>query len=334
MHLFFLINGGGQMPQLAYTKTAIESAKRDPGGGQLVYWFSKELSGFGLLVSGKTHGRTFILQKDIAGRSRRLTIGAYVPGCDLAATRKKAGKWWDEMADGIDPKQQRRQEQAASVTVQSVLDDYIATKKKLRPASIRNYRGAVRRYLSDWTKLPIKSINADMVVAQHRKIRTNVTTDKYKSHAYDARKGDFTADYAMRVFGFLWNFAAATDLDMRSKNPTLALTVRDQWLVDKDNSRRETFIPLERLPAFYDAVCRLGNVHTRAFILLMMFSGLRLSTAAGLRWDEIDWDTFLNEVSIALAILSIVGAAEILSLACAARRPASPVQHRRSPSRQ
>jgi len=64
------------MPRLKLTKTTIDRLKApDPSGRQRLHW-DTDLKGFGVLVSGKTNARTYIVQRDIAGISRRITIGA------------------------------------------------------------------------------------------------------------------------------------------------------------------------------------------------------------------------------------------------------------------
>ncbi|MFZ0396700.1 MAG: Arm DNA-binding domain-containing protein, partial [Methyloceanibacter sp.] len=58
------------------TTTNIKDLKAPTESGKQEIAWDTELRGFGLLLSGKTASRTFIVQRDIGGRTRRVTIGA------------------------------------------------------------------------------------------------------------------------------------------------------------------------------------------------------------------------------------------------------------------
>ena len=63
------------MPKLKLTARAIERLPApDPSKKQKLYWDS-ELTGFGVLCSGTTATKTYIVQRDLSGgRTRRVTI--------------------------------------------------------------------------------------------------------------------------------------------------------------------------------------------------------------------------------------------------------------------
>jgi integrase len=61
--------------------------------------------------------------------------------------------------------------------------------------------------------------------------------------------------------------------------------LRRQWYPEP---RRERVVRSEELPKFYEAVCALPNQIARDHLLLMLFTGLRLSESASLRWEDID----------------------------------------------
>jgi hypothetical protein len=77
------------MPRLKLTARAVEKlAAPDPSGKQVLHW-DTELKGFGVLCSGVTNAKTYIVQRDINGKARRVTIGP----CNvfsLDAARKEA----------------------------------------------------------------------------------------------------------------------------------------------------------------------------------------------------------------------------------------------------
>jgi integrase len=260
------------MPRLKLTQREVEKLKApDPSGRQVLY-FDADLKGFGVLCSGVSNSRTYIAQRDLPdGRTRRVTIGA-VNEIALATARARAADVLDDLRRGNDPKK----ESAANATLRDTLETYLAARKDLRPASIRVYRYALDHYLSDWAGLPLSSINSDMVEAKHRTIAAQIT----RSERY---KGNSAANLAMRTLRILWNFAAERTPDF-PPNPVRRL--RRQWYPEP---RRIRMVQAEQLPIFYEAVCRLASPIARDFLLLVLFTGLRLSESRALTWSEVDF---------------------------------------------
>src|SRR3954468_13873351 len=62
------------MPRLKLTQRTIEKLPApDPSGRQLLHW-DTDLRGFGVLCSGKTNAKTYVVQRDLPnGRTRRVT---------------------------------------------------------------------------------------------------------------------------------------------------------------------------------------------------------------------------------------------------------------------
>ena len=65
------------MPTVKLTKGAVEKIPApDPSGKQVICW-DAELRGFGVLASGTTTAKSYIVQRRLPdGRTRRLTVGA------------------------------------------------------------------------------------------------------------------------------------------------------------------------------------------------------------------------------------------------------------------
>jgi integrase len=249
------------MPRLNLTKRAVAKlVAPHPDGKQTVYW-DDELRGFGVQCSGKTNQKHFIAQRDLPGeKPRRVTIGA-VNTLTLNVARDRAANVLDDLRRGIDPKRK-----APTFTLQAALDDYIAARPNLRPASISLYR-QVERVLAPWLNRDLKAITPEMVEDRHRAIAKEI--------------GTATANLAMRVLRIVWNFAA----DRTTLPPNPVLRLRRQWY---DEPRRTRMVQPEELPAFYAAVCALPNPTARDYILLMLFTGMRKGEAAALRWEHVD----------------------------------------------
>ena len=105
-----------------------------------------------------------------------------------------------------------------------------------------------------------------------------------KAEAAKAREGysgKASANAAMRTLRAIYNYAADRD-DTLPRNP---VRLKRQW---HRVAPRERNIKPDEMPAFYKAVTALANPIGRDYLLLVLFTGLRRSEAAGLRWDDID----------------------------------------------
>jgi integrase len=258
------------MPRLKLTQRAVEKLPApDPAGKQTLHWDS-ELKGFGVLCSGTTKAKTYVVQRDLSGgRTRRMTI-APTNVIALDDARRRAESTLADLYRGVDPKLAAR----GSATLRATLDAYLDARKDLRPASIRSYRLGVERYLTPWLDRPLREITGDMVEARHRAIAAEVGS----AGRYD---GTSTANGAMRALRVLWNFAAERNPNL-PPNPVRRL--KRQWYAEP---KRERIIRPDELPRFFAAVSRLPNPTARDYLLLLLFTGLRRSEAACLRWDDI-----------------------------------------------
>ena len=281
------------MPAIKLTKGVIDRARApDPSGRQKLIWDS-ELKGFGLLVSGTTNVKSYVAQRTLPdGRTRRLTIGS-VAEIDVDRARRKAADLIHEMRTG-DPKAARKS--AAAWTLRRALDEYVKARKDLKSHTIRDYRNSIERYLADWLDLALASITTDMVEAKHRQIQADIERRKAarakaagrgsaQPEHWNSSPGAHMANSVMITFRALWNFVEVRAPEL-PRNPVRIL--RRQWYA---NPRRDRLVRAEELPAFYRAVDALENDVAQDFVKLLLFTGLRRSEAAALRWEEIDFAT-------------------------------------------
>jgi hypothetical protein len=133
-----------------------------------LHW-DTDLRGFALLCSGVTNSKTYIVQRDLPnGRARRVTLGS-VNEITLRVARDRAADALDALRRGDDPKAKTNK-----LTLQHALDLYLAARKDLRPASVRNYKTSVETYLASWRDLPLRDITSEMVedpAPRHRRCR-------------------------------------------------------------------------------------------------------------------------------------------------------------------
>ena len=90
------------------TKSSIDTRCRPIPGKQIIYR-DTELGGFGLLV-GTTGTKSYVVQRDVAGRTLRRTVGRHGL-LTVEQARRKAQQMLLVMADGQDPKDAARRSQ-------------------------------------------------------------------------------------------------------------------------------------------------------------------------------------------------------------------------------
>jgi integrase len=253
------------------TERAVERLKAPTANGKQALHWDADLKGFGVLCSGVSKTKTYVVQRDIAGRTRRVTI-AQTNVLSLGEARRRAEAVLADFYRGVDPKAGRR----GSATLRSTLADYLAARKDLRPKSVKDYRGSIERHLAPWLDRPLREITPEMVEARHRAIAAAVLEGGRYS-------GEASANGAMRAFRVLWNFAKEREANL-PENPVTRL--RRQWF---PVSRRERLVRADDLPAFYRAVLALPNPVHRDYLLLLLFTGLRRTEAATLAWTDVDF---------------------------------------------
>lgn len=255
------------MPVLdKFTKSIVEGLPYT-GKGQVTYC-ERGLPGFYVVVGMRT--KTYIVQKDMGGRSKRHTIGRY-EHISLDEARKIAKNLLYLMAQGIDPGEKDATERAKSTTLTGALNLYLEARRNLSERTREDYRYYIDKYLPDWRDRLLTDITKDMIGARHAFIANH--------------HGPTSANKAMRLLRALFNFAHAT-YDICPVNPVTYLTHVRGWF--KEN-RRRTYIKAHELKAWWGAVHALENDTYRDFFLVLIFTGLRRGEAARLRWVDIDF---------------------------------------------
>jgi integrase len=269
------------MPTIKLTERSVERLKApDPSGKQQLFWCDS-LKGFGVLVSGASSTKTFIVQRAIGGKTRRITI-AQTNVLSLNEAKRQAEGVLADFYRGVDPKAGRR----SSMTLRQALDAYLAARKTLKEKTAHDYRVGVQRYLAPWLDLAMKDITGEMVELRHRSLQAEIA-----ERGRYAGKG--SANNAMRALGTLWTFVAEREPDLPA-NPVRRL--RRQWF---PIHRRERLVKADDLPRFYKAVTDLPSAVHRDFVLLLLFTGLRRTEAATLTWGAVDFTTRVIRVPAA-----------------------------------
>lgn len=262
-----------------FTKRSIEQIPTPPPGKRLTYHDTK-LKGLSVRVTANSK-KTFLVRKRINGVSKRITIGNF-PELTIEQVRNQARVHIGEIALGIDPLAKRREKKAKVVTLGEVLTDYLETRKSLSEKTIKDYQRVIDVALSDWKEKPLSTISKDKVEEQHKIL---------------GAQGPAWANLSMRVLRALFNFAANKyeDSEGRSlfpENPVKRLSSTRAWYKVE---RRTGFIKSTDLKGWFDTVIELpmtspsvNGALIRDYLMLLLFTGLRKTEAASLKWDQID----------------------------------------------
>jgi integrase len=268
------------MPTIELTETRIENLKApDPSRRQTLHWDTRT-RGLGVLCSGTTTSKTFVVQHKLTdGRTRRITIGPVAIG--LKKARADAATLIAGILNGTDPKAERRAAAKRSRSLREALDAYVTDNKEIGERSRKGYRGAIENYLTAWLDAPIRDITAEAVLKRHAAIASEVARrNKGRRIGGGPTTGRATADGTMRALRAVWYHQAELDPTM----PPNPVRMRKGWF--KVPARKHS-VGLDQLPAFYRAVDALESRTARDYLMLLLFTGLRRGEAAALKWNEV-----------------------------------------------
>lgn len=255
------------------TKKIVDDAQL-PVGKDQIFYRDEQLKGFALRVTA-SGTKSFVVEKNIGNKVRRITLGKY-GALTVEQARKEAQKIIGQIATGIDPIAEKQALKISVITLDQVFNDYKQARKSLKHNTLYNYERVLNIGFSGWKSKPFLSITKDKVAKHHEKLG--------KEH------GEAYANLAMRLLRALFNFAEGQYEDTQGKsvvteNPVKRLSQTRAWYRIE---RRQTFIKVHELEPWYGGVQQLQNETLRDYLLLLMFTGLRRQEAATLRWDMID----------------------------------------------
>lgn len=255
------------------TKAFVDKAAA-PTDKDQAFYRDEQLKGFALRVT--TSGvKSFVVETTIGNKVRRMTLGRYGK-LTVEQARIEAKKLLGKIATGIDPIAERKQAKAKSVMLKEVFNDYLTTRKSLKPTTIFDYQRVMKESFADWQNKPLLDITKDMVARRHSKL---------------GEKSRARANLSMRLLRALFNFAMTQYEDTHGKslitdNPVKRLSQARAWYRVE---RRQGFIKSHELAPWYEALQKLENEALRDYLLLLVFTGLRRQEGAQLKWDKIDF---------------------------------------------
>jgi integrase len=261
------------------TKSVVDKLNA-PVAGQ-TFTRDSELKGFAVRIT-TSGAKSFILEKRIDGKVKRLTLGRY-PELTVEQARKEAHKLLGHIATGRNPTAEKKQKELQATTLQQAFNDFLLARKNLKPRTLYDYQRLMKVTFPDWQNKALVDINKEMVAKRHMMI--------------GAERGEAYANLAMRFLRALFNFSIAQYEDgsgnaIVRENPVVRLTQTRAWYRVE---RRQTVIKRHQLASWYRGVMSLKNNNTSQqselvadYLLFLLFTGLRRQEAATLKWSNID----------------------------------------------
>lgn len=266
-----------QVSAMNLTKRSIEALAL-PAGGYTIHWDDKT-SGLGIRVTA-AGAKSFIYQRRIKGRTRRITLDTF-PRMSVEGARRQAAKLAGVIADNRDPVAERRTEEAQQITLRQALDAYLES-RDLKPGTVADI-GHAMKGLRDWLSRPVVSLTPAMIETRHRKL---------------GAKSEARANLTMRYLRAILNFAAQKWADDNGHplipyNPVKRLSATKGWYRVE---RRRNIIKEHELAPWWQAVEALGadpamrhGPEYRDYYLTLLLTGLRRSEALNLTWEQVDF---------------------------------------------
>jgi integrase len=260
------------MPQLHLTERSVRRLEApDPSGEQTFYW-DTSMPGFGVRVGAKTPVKTYVCKGGVNGRSKLRTIGR-ADVLTLVQARRKATEILAGFIGGIDP----RAERTITVNLRDATEAYLrARAANLRPKSVNGYRDDIERHLGGWNDVPLRNISREMVEARHQAIAEEIAESRGLS-------GAAMANRVMRSLRAIYNFHG----DRIPNMPPNPVKLRGMW---HDVQPRERCLRGDEFPKFYKAARELTNSVGADYVRLLLFTGLRRTEAAKIKWADVDFE--------------------------------------------
>ncbi len=266
------------MPKIAKELTALAVSKLRRTGFHAV----GGVNGLGLKVA-KSGSRAWVLRKMVAGKRREFGLGGY-PTISLASSRERARSMLDQLFQGIDPAESKRQvrsalaaQRARAVNFKSLAEQYISQHE----ASWKNAKHAAQ-----WTSTletyvyPVcgHMVAADIDTATVLRVLEPIWKEKTETASRLRGRIEAVLDYAAAK-GLREGPNAA-----RWKG-NLALTLPAKRKISP--VEHHPAIPVQDMPMFFKLLQQRKGTAARALEFLVL-TAARSGEVRGAQWSEID----------------------------------------------
>ena len=259
------------MPKLKITKANLSEIVH-PISGQVDY-FDTEITGFGIRVT--RDAKTFMVYHRIRGQKNKTYIiigryGLFTP----EQARTIAKDYLRRMSLGENPHPKHNQ-QVVKITIADLYRQYISAKKTpLAASTVYAYNSWMNNHFSDWLQRTADSITGSDVLERLTKM--------------EKENGSAQAASSIKLLRGLYRMGMALHREAITFNPVDAVReIRGrEWTQRK---RRMTYITTKDLPKWFKAVNAYRLPKGRDFMLFLLYTGLRRTEAARLKWSDINF---------------------------------------------
>ena len=246
--------------RIKLTKKVIDNLPSPPNGQ--VFLRDTEIPGFGLRLTPGS--KTFILEKFIEGRSRRISIGPFGP-LTLDVARDQALKMTADIISGKDPAQERI-DKRRSPTFGDLITLY-RERHASRKKSGANDLLTIGKHLSPWKNRKLTSIKRNEIALLHAEVG--------KDYPYQANR-------ILALLSKMFNLAHVWGL-CEKENPVFGIGRFKE-------EKRDRFVQPHELPRLMEALKAEPNFYIRAAFLLCLLTGQRKSEILSMKWADVNFD--------------------------------------------
>lgn len=286
------------MPNLeSFTEASVKRLRAAVKTGRTEYQ-AKDLPALHLRIS-PTSASWYVRKRVPGGGYVRVLLGK-ADDISVDAAKKLALKAVGKLVEGQDLAAEKRARKAKEtrdgLTLAGALAIYLAEKDNLRPRTRSTYESDIRVTFGDYLDRPLVELTPDKVRDRHRDRKTRPVRSQARVENALARDritaSPARADGAVRALRAVVNFLRVTrELDL----PDVAgkITATRGW---GNVPRRKRALLGENLHEFVAVVRALPDDLApdltgtqRDLTLFLLCTALRLSSAAGLEWSEVDF---------------------------------------------
>jgi integrase len=255
------------------TTTAVKALTLPPGASDKTFW-DDDIGGFGLRLRAGG-ARNWVVQYDMGGKTRRVTLGSTAL-LDVGAARAKAKDLLAHTRLGGDPAAEKRAYRArAAETFAAILPRYLIVKQReCRHSSFKQIERRLQKLAQPLHPLPISAID--------RRSIASLVADVADSNGPSAA----TNLHGTLCGYFSWLMGAG----LLEQNPMLGAN-KPKSLPARDR------VPTE--DELRTAWAAFGDDDYSDIFRLLTYTACRRGEIGGLRWDEVDLNKALIEIPAA-----------------------------------
>lgn len=253
------------MSKLRFSASSLEHALAQEASGvpSKVVW-DTETRGLGFYANRQRSG-SFFVQFRVGGRQRKVTLGR-LNELTVPEARKAANQIMVAARQGRDVIKEQRKAHVATLSLGAAFEEYHAALKRraVSPRTLIHNEGVWRRTLSKHAGHELSSLSK-------REVRS--------WHTGWGDRGPTAANHAGRLLRTIYNYASKR-LDDLPPNPCVAI----EWFPERE--QRDVIAPSD-LPEWWEKAASLDNPIRAAYWRFLMFSGLRKTDAASIKWTDV-----------------------------------------------